>query len=315
VENTGEFDCVLGSVQQQNTYSAVGVGTCTIDGEGGVDIDIDYARAFKASGVNTLFPLEFFDGTNAAIFSATGGYDVLTIDHANHTRLSGQAYFSTRVGTWKTPLGPGTEVADKCFIFIDDKAVKTTDEIYQAMRDHCKGDLDCTGPDWLFGSECLREGCKCFTWDNSCGEGLVCEFVAQASSPLNNIGNMIKVQNPIIAPFYGLIGGFSAWATGGFRVCMNYTKADKTANLIVAIADVAIAAVLIGAVGGVLLGGAGGSALAAGEMGGAAGTSAGVSAGEFFAWVGESTDIVGESLSAWTTESMSSAELIAMVAV
>jgi len=296
VENTGEYPCVLGSVQQQNAYSAVGVGTCTIDGEGGIDIDIDYAKPFKASRVNTLFPLEFFDGTNAAIFSATGGYDVITIDHANRTRLSGQAHFSTRVGTWTTPLGPGTEVADKCFIFIDDKAVKTTDEIHQAMRDHCRGDMDCTGPDWLVGSKCLREGCKCFTWDTDCGEGLVCEFVEQASSPLNELGNMVKAQNPITAPLNGLIGGFSAWVTGGFRVCMPYTTADTVANIIVAVADVAIAGVLIGAAAGVI---------------GGAGASLAISPAELLAWASESSEEVGS----WTDASMSAQDLFAWVGV
>ena len=280
----GEFSCVLGSVQQENAYSAVGVGTCTSDGGGGVKMDIEFARAFKASGAKPRLPLSFFDGVNAAIFSPTGGYQVLTIDHINNdNQLSGQAYFSTHMGTWETPLGPGTKSTGACFIFVDDKVGKTTSQVKAAVNEYCQRNNECSY--FWEGDDCLREGCACYTWSGgNCGDGLKCEPLGMGSAPLNTVGNAMTAAGPaglVLKPFEGIIQGFAAWVTDGIRVCQPYTTADRVANVIAGIADVAVVAVLIGAAAG-YIGLAAGSA--AGEAGVIAGAENAISGAELFQW-------------------------------
>ncbi|KAL7443069.1 hypothetical protein ACHAXM_008737 [Skeletonema potamos] len=122
---------VLGSVNQTSSWSAVGVGTCTTDGVGGLSIKVDDFVGFTDTSIDPDFRMEMFNGVNAAAFSPELGYDVFTITEAKGDlnwlpgddqsgSVTGDIYFSTKIGTWDTPLGPTNIVSETCFVFVDD---------------------------------------------------------------------------------------------------------------------------------------------------------------------------------------------------
>ena len=113
-------DCVLMEVKAIDAYSAIGVGTCTSGGDGGVSIAVSRAVVFKKDGERVSHvPLSVFTGLNAAVYDKAGDYEVFTIREASQTQVKGDAYFSTRLETWNSDLGAGEEHVGECTLFID----------------------------------------------------------------------------------------------------------------------------------------------------------------------------------------------------
>ena len=112
--------CVLREVKAVDAYSAIGMGTCTSRGDGGVAIAVSQAAVFKKDGERVSdVTLSAFAGLNAAVYDKAGDYEVFTIREASPTQLTGDAYFSTRLETWNSDLGAGKEHVGECTLFID----------------------------------------------------------------------------------------------------------------------------------------------------------------------------------------------------
>jgi len=124
-------NCVLREVKAVDAYSAIGMGTCTSRGDGGVTIAVSQAAVFKKDGERVSdVPLSVFTGLNAAVYDKAGDYEVFTIREANPTQVKGDAYFSTRLETWNSDLGAGEEHVGECTLFID----LSDDEVAAKMR-------------------------------------------------------------------------------------------------------------------------------------------------------------------------------------
>jgi len=117
-------DCVLGEVQPLTTLSAVATGNCQYDGDGQMVMGIDMQRVFNQdlkanfSDVNT----NIFVGMNAASYDEDGNFELFVVSGMNETHISGEVYYSTRVGTWSTILGAGEAVAQPCSVLVDPAA-------------------------------------------------------------------------------------------------------------------------------------------------------------------------------------------------
>ena len=113
-------DCVLSEVKAIDAYSAIGVGTCTSGGDGGVSIAVRRAVVFKEDGERVSdVTLSAFTGLNGALYDDAGDYEVFTIREASPMHVTGDAYFSTRLETWDTDFGAGEEHFGECTFFID----------------------------------------------------------------------------------------------------------------------------------------------------------------------------------------------------
>ena len=122
-------DCVLSEVKAIDAYSAIGVGTCTSRGDGGVSIAVSRTDVFKEDGERVSgMTLSAFTGLNGAIYDENGDYKVFTIREAGPTHITGDAYFSTRLEAWDTHLGAGEEHMGACTFFLDPVSPQKTCE-------------------------------------------------------------------------------------------------------------------------------------------------------------------------------------------
>ena len=113
-------DCVLRAVKAVDAYSAIGMGTCTSRGDGGVTIAASRVAVLNQDGQRVSdVTLSAFTGLNGALYDDAGDYEVFTIREASPTQLTGDAYFSTRLETWDTDIVAGEEHIGECTFFID----------------------------------------------------------------------------------------------------------------------------------------------------------------------------------------------------
>ena len=120
-----QSDCILSEVKAIDAYSAIGVGTCTSGGDGGVAIAVSRAVVFKEDGERVSdVTLSAFTGLNGALYDDAGDYEVFTIREASPMQVTGDAYFSTRLETWDTDFGAGEEYVGECTFFIDPAPVR-----------------------------------------------------------------------------------------------------------------------------------------------------------------------------------------------
>lgn len=286
---------VLGSVAQLRTWSAVALGMCTSDGNGLVSIEVDDFVGLKKGMIDPSKYMEFFKDVNAAIYSKELGFEVFNINEVashhwapgepNRGTISGEIYFSTRSGTWDSPLGPASSVTEKCFIFVDDTAVPTDQQVKNTMEvaiSRCSSRTECS----VWGYDCLKQGCGCSTFSANCGQDTHCTFIGTKDSKWSY--------------FDGL--NLFVW---DHRYCQRYVDFEEFVGIMIAVgAAVAVTLFVIGTGG---IGAAAvGPATAAVEAG--AGTTAVVegeamTAAQLFAWAGESSG-AGQGIFAWAGEAV-----------
>ena len=271
---------VLGSVAQLRTWSAVALGMCTSDGNGLVSIEVEEFVGFKKGMIDPSFYMEFFKDVNAAIYSKELGFEVFNINEVgshpwvpgepNRGTITGEIFYSTKIGTWASPLGLSSSVTEKCFIFVDDQAVPSDQQVLntlQAGHSSCLSLTDCSS----FGDDCLGQGCECSFWSADCGKDMHCTYPGTANSK------------------WSYFDGFNIFDWDQ-RYCYVYEDFDKFVGIMVAVVAVVVVVGVIVATGGLAALPAGGAALGLGAE--TAGTAAivegeSMTAAELFAWIQE----------------------------